>query len=99
MHAAGALRGRAQGGLDRDMKLGRGAALAHLVDMDAARRHAHHTRAPGAWPSASRQHDVGAGEVGHADGDRTEAADLMLRRHGALVPGMGLALPAIVDED
>ena len=38
VHAAGALLGRRQAGLDRDVQLGRRAALAHLVDMDLARR-------------------------------------------------------------
>ena len=36
MHAAGPLRARRQAGLDRDVELGRRAALAHLIDMDLA---------------------------------------------------------------
>src|SRR5690606_17362477 len=38
------------------------------------------------------------GEIGHRERDRPEAADLVVRRHGAVLPRMGLARAAVVDE-
>jgi hypothetical protein len=97
--ATGTLRRHRSPGLDRDVQLGGGAALARRVDVGAppvaagrrvvARlRHAHQ---PG-------QDLLGGPELGHADDDRPEAADLMLGRHRAAVPWVRAAGTAVVDE-
>ena len=84
--------------LHRHMQFGRRAPVAHLVNMHrldrpravfAHRAHAH--RRP------RRRASVGS-SVGHAHGDRPQAADLVLGRHGAAVPRMGLARAAIIHQ-
>src|SRR6478609_8290116 len=63
-----------------------------------------HVAGRGIVPDPGHAHDLREYEfrivqVGHTDGDRAEAADLVLGRHGAAVPRMGLlALPAVIDE-
>ena len=91
--------GAGQIGLDGDMEFGGGTALAHLVDMDAG------AGAIGRAVFAHRAHvhdlgedGVGRLQVGDAQRDRAEAADLMLGRHRTLLPRMGLAGAAVVDE-
>jgi hypothetical protein len=82
------------------MQLGHGAARTHLVDMGAD----FSVAGRGVVPDPShahnlREHEVCIVQVGHADRDRAEATDLVLGRHGAALPWMGLlALPAVIDE-
>src|SRR5690606_6768065 len=44
------------------------------------------------------QYRFGRRQIGHRDGDRAEAADLVLGGHGAAVPGMRFAGAAVVEQ-
>src|SRR4051812_37598268 len=95
MHGARALLRDRQARLHRDVKLRRRTALAHLVDVDRVLRlrmlvvanllHTHHRL---------KDH-IGRAKLRHAEGDRAEPADLMLRWHRALVPRARVAVSAV----
>ena len=81
------------------MQLRPGAAVAHLVDVHLVPRILR-VRIVAHLAHVHRLHEdrVGGGEIGHAQGDRPEAADLPGFRHLAARPGMRLPCPAVVDE-
>ena len=91
MHTAGALPGDAQLRLDRYMKLCRGTALAHGKDMHFPLRGARRMDPDFAHVHDAGKNGPGGREVRNAQGDRAEALDLMLGRHRAFRPRMGLA--------
>ena len=78
------------------MQLGGGAALAHRkhVDLRAVR---------GIVADAAHVHDLGqhargARKILHGEHDRAETADLMFRRHRAVLPRRGRPRAAVVDQ-
>ena len=97
MNASRALPRPRQAGLDRDMELGRGPTLLHFIDVDG-RAAGELIFARPAHLHDAGQHGVGRLERGHAHADRAKPPDLMLRRNGALLPGVGRADPTVVDQ-
>src|SRR5215203_4310780 len=98
MHPARSRSRRAQSALLRHVKLGAGAALAHLVHVyDVAR--VLRMRVLAHWTHSDRaQHAVGGADRGNAQHDRAQPADLVLRRHRAAVPWVRRAAVPVVDE-
>ena len=96
MHAACALpRGGQIAPLDH-MQFGRRPALAHLEHMRRGRRRGVVARPPHVHDFG--QHARGARQLRHGQRDRTEPADLMLRRNRAAVPRQTPRPPAIIHQ-
>ena len=74
------------------MELGRRPTLPHSIDA----RWAILASLPHAKDAT--QHGIGPGNLGRADGDRPEPADLVLSRHRARAMGMGLARTPVIDQ-
>jgi hypothetical protein len=79
--------GYRQVGLDGNVQLGRRFAKTRLVDIGASFRLAGLGIVPDAGHAQDRgEHEVDMVQVGHADRDWPEAAELALRWHGAALP-------------
>jgi hypothetical protein len=96
VNAAGTRLSGREIGLDAHMQLRGRTARAHLVDVHRAAvvaelagvTHLHH----------AGEHRVGGRKIRHADRDRPETPDLVLRRDGAALPRVRVARAAIVHE-
>src|SRR5690606_5385395 len=95
--AAGPLHRRPEAGLDEDVNFSGRTALAHGEDMQRGAA-IDGVNALGPHAEHLGEDELRRGEIGHRERDRPEAADLVVRRHGAVLPRMGLARAAVVDE-
>lgn len=91
-----ALPRRCQPRLHQNMQLRRRPALTHFEDVNLALRRRVLARL--AHVHNLGHHRLGVGDIGDADDDRSEPADLVLVRHRALRPGMTVAFAVVAHE-
>ena len=98
MHAAGSLPGRWKFRLDRDVQFCRWPARAHFIDVHGG------SAIPFVFPRRAHveeflKNPVCAFEIGNADRNRSEAANLMLGWHRALFPRVRFPACPVIDQD